>query len=178
MSYKDLVPGANVPHDVNALIEISKGEGSVKYEFDRHSSTIVVDRLRESSMRYPLNYGCIPNTISDDGDPLDIIVICEPIQTGAVIAARPIGILMMNDEKGHDVKIIAVPADRLTTMYLDIQNVDDIPEMEKAKIEHFFSHYKDLDNHMGKWSETSGWQGVEVAHDYIRKAIEMGKADK
>jgi inorganic pyrophosphatase len=177
MNYKDLSPGKNVPTDVNALIEIGKNEGSVKYEFDRTSGAIVVDRLRDSFMRYPINYGCIPQTLSDDGDPLDILVFCEDsIQTGTVIPACPVGILIMEDEKGHDVKIIAVPADRLTEAFMHIQDVADLPEADRKKIEHFFKHYKDLDSTGGRWSTTSGWQGVAVAHQYIDKAIAAGSA--
>src|SRR5687768_8147599 len=115
MDYKDLPPGVNVPVDVNAIIEIGKGGGDVKYEFDRRQNIVVVDRLRDSSMVYPVNYGCIPQTLSEDGDPLDILVLCDnSIQTGVVIPARPVGVLIMDDEKGHDVKIIAVPADRVS----------------------------------------------------------------
>ena len=173
---KDIPPGRNVPTDVNALIEIAKGAGTVKYEFDRHSGIIVVDRLRDSSMRYPINYGCIPNTLSDDGDPLDILVYCdEPIQTGTVIPARPIGVLIMDEEKGHDVKIIAVPADRLTDAYSHIQSIKDLPAGELRKIEHFFKHYKDLESASGKMSKTSGWKDVAEAHAYIRKAIDAVK---
>jgi len=173
---KDIPPGRNVPTDVNALIEISKNAGAVKYEFDRHAGIIVVDRLRDSSMRYPINYGCIPNTISDDGDPLDILVYCaEPIQTGTVIPVRPIGVLIMDDEKGHDVKIIAVPADRLTDVYQHIQTLKDLPPGELRKIEHFFKHYKDLESASGKKSTTAGWQELAVAHQYIHKAIAAAK---
>lgn len=176
MNYKELAPGKNVPTDVNAIIEIAKGEGTIKYEFDRNTGAIIVDRLRESSMRYPVNYGCMPQTISEDGDPLDILVFCDDsIQPGTVIPARPVGVLLMNDEKGHDVKVIAVPADRLTTAYMDIQHISDIPEHEKRKIEHFFKHYKDLDGHQGRWSEIFGWKDVDVAHQYIREAVERAK---
>lgn len=174
-SLKDVSPGRNVPHEVNALIEISKNAGAVKYEFDRHSGIIVVDRLRDSSMRYPINYGCIPQTISDDGDPIDVLVYCsEPIQTGTVIPVRPVAVLIMDDEKGHDVKILAVPADRLTDAYQHIQSLKDIPLSEQRKIEHFFKHYKDLESASGKKSTTAGWQDVASAHQYIRKAIAAG----
>lgn len=172
MNFKDLPAGKDVPNEVNALIEISKGAGKVKYEYDRENGTIVVDRLRDSSMFYPINYGAIPQTISDDGDPLDILVFCDDaIQTGTVIPARPVGVLLMDDEKGHDVKIIAVPADRLTTAYRHIRDINDLPENERKKIEHFFKHYKDLEGAGQKFSVTSGWEGVERAREYIEKGV-------
>lgn len=178
MNYKDLPPGRNVPTDVNAIIEIGKDQGLVKYEYDRKNGIIVVDRLREKALPYPINYGCIPQTLSEDGDPLDILVFCNStIQTGAVIPARPIGILMMDDEKGHDVKIIAVPADSVTKDYLHLQNIGDLPDAERQKIEHFFRHYKDLDGASGRWSTTAGWKGLDVACEYIEKAIERAKLD-
>lgn len=175
MSYNDVPSGKNVPTDVNALIEIPKGGGHVKYEFRRESDIIFVDRLRDSAMVYPVNYGFIPQTLSEDGDPIDILVLCEhSIQTGTVIPARPIGVLIMEDEKGSDVKIIAVPADRLTSSYLHIQKLDDIRH-EMPKIEHFFVHYKDLEGKSGKWSKVSGWEDAASAHSYILKAIEREK---
>lgn len=177
-SLNDLPPGRNVPTDVNALIEISKGAGSVKYEFDRHSGVIVVDRLRTSSMFYPINYGCIPQTLSDDGDPLDILVYCtEPIQTGTVIPARPIGVLLMEDEKGPDVKILAVPADRVTDAYLHIQSLSDLSDVELRNIEHFFKHYKDLESGRGKHSVTAGWEDLASAHRYIQRDIQRAIDD-
>ncbi len=176
MNYKELSPGKNVPTDVNMIVEIAKGGGTVKYEFDRDSGAIFVDRLRDEASVYPTNYGCIPQTLSEDGDPLDVIVIGEPVQTGAVLPVRPIGVLLMDDEKGHDVKILAVPADRLTSSYLHIQDISDLPEQEKKRIEHFFKHYKDLGTEHGKWSKTAGWQDVKAAHKYIEEAIERAKA--
>lgn len=173
---KDVPPGRNVPTEINALIEIAKGAGTVKYEFDRHAGIIVVDRIRDSSMRYPINYGCVPNTLSDDGDPLDVLVYCdEPIQTGTVIPVRPVGVLIMDDEKGHDVKIIAVPADRLTDAYKHIQSINDLPPAALRRIEHFFKHYKDLESASGKMSTTGGWKDVAEAHAYIVKAVAAGR---
>lgn len=179
MGFKNLPAGKNAPHDVNAVIEISKGQGHVKYEFDHDTGMIMVDRIRHSSLLYPINYGCIPQTISDDGDPVDVIILGDPVQTGAVLPCRPVGVLMMEDEKGHDVKILAVPSDRLTQQFKHIQDINDIPETQRAMLEHFFTHYKDLDGN-GKWSKTSGWQDVSVAHRYIvegmERAAEMEKA--
>lgn len=175
-SLKDIPPGRRVPTEVNALIEISKNAGAVKYEFDRHSGAIIVDRLRDSSMRYPINYGCIPNTLSDDGDPLDILVYCtEQIQTGTVIAVRPIGVLIMDDEKGHDVKILAVPADHISESYRHIRTLADMPASELRKIEYFFRHYKDLESSSGRKSTTAGWQDTASAHAYINKAVAVAK---
>jgi inorganic pyrophosphatase len=178
MIYKDLPAGKNVPTEINALIEISMNSGNVKYEFDRASGAIIVDRLRDSPMNYPVNYGCMPQTISDDGDPLDILVWCPyAIQTGTVISVRPVGVLIMEDEKGIDVKIIAVPADSVSNKFLKIQDINDIGEDERDKIEHFFKHYKDLDGGKDKkrWSEVTGWEDVKSAHAYILKGIEGAK---
>lgn len=173
MDYTKIDSGKTPPTDVNAIIEIAKNEGRVKYEFDRASGAIFVDRVRETSMLYPINYGCIPQTISEDGDPLDILVLCaDPIQTGTVIPVRPVGVLLMDDEKGHDVKIIAVPADRVSPDFGHIQDVGDIPASEKKKIEHFFKHYKDLDGAAGRWSTVAGWKDVKEAHRYITEAID------
>lgn len=171
MSYQNLSAGKSVPTDVNVVIEITKGEGHIKYEFDQDTGMITVDRIRNSSMLYPTNYGFMPKTISDDGDPVDILVMGEPILTGAAMAVRPIGVLMMEDEKGLDVKILAVPADRLTKKYLHLQDIADVSEAERALLEHFFTHYKDLDG-MGKWSKTSGWQDASVAHRYINEGVQ------
>jgi inorganic pyrophosphatase len=176
MNYKDTAPGKNPPHDVNVIIEIAKGEGMVKYEFDKETGNIEVDRIRESAMPYPINYGCVPNSLSDDGDPLDVIIYCEhSFQTGTIVAVRPVGVLLMDDEKGHDVKVLAVPADRLSSAYLDIQDIDDVPLREREKLEHFFKHYKDLEGKRGKMSVTAGWKDAAVAQDYVMKAIEGAK---
>lgn len=172
MAYKDLQPGKNPPTDVNALIEISRGGGAVKYELDRESGFLVVDRLRGTFMPYPENYGCIPNTLGEDGDPLDILVLShEPIQTGTVIPARPIGVLRMRDEKGIDHKIIAVPADRLTSVFQSVQGVDDLPRTQKDALEFHFTHYKALEGATGRFSQTAGWGDVAEAHEVIKQAI-------
>src|SRR3990172_3259509 len=176
MNYKNLPAGRAIPTDMNVLIEIAKGAGNIKYEFDRQSGALIVDRLRDSSLNYPVNYGCIPQTLSEDGDPLDVLVLCDPIQSGTVIAVRPVAVLIMDDEKGHDVKIIAVPADRLTSAFLHIQKLSDIPENERRKIEHFFAHYKDLDGQQGRCSKVSGWKDADAAHEYILESIKRVKA--
>lgn len=171
MDYNRIPSGRNVPTDVNALIEIAKGGGSLKYEFDHASGAIFVDRLRDTSLGYPVNYGCVPHTLAGDGDPIDILVLCEPVQTGTVIPVRPVGVLVMEDEKGLDVKILAVPADRLTDAFKHIQKLADVPEAERKKIEHFFTHYKDLETGNGKWSKVKGWEDVDAAHRYILEAV-------
>ena len=176
MNYKDIPPGKNPPFEVYAITEIGKGEGNLKYELDRKSGAMIIDRIRDSAMLYPINYGCIPQTLSEDGDPLDILVYCEnSFQTGSIISARPVGVLLMDDQKGHDVKIIAVPADSVTEAYRHIQKVSDIPENERRKIEHFFKHYKDLEQAAGNWSTTSGWKDADVAARYIQEAIDRAK---
>jgi inorganic pyrophosphatase len=178
MSEQNLPTGKNVPVDVYALIEIPKGGGHIKYEFNHKIEHMVVDRLRDSAMIYPANYGSIPQTLSEDGDPLDILVICEhPVQTGVIISARPIGVLVMEDENGMDEKIIAVPADSMTSAYMHIQNLSDIGEHEKQKIEHFFKHYKDLEG-KNKWTKISKWGDVKVAQQCILESIEREKQHK
>ncbi len=172
MRYDKLVPGKSAPHDVNALIEITKGEGTVKYEYDITTGFVVVDRIRHSSLLYPINYGCIPNTLSEDGDALDIIVLGDAVQTGAILPCRPVAVLMMEDEKGPDVKILAVPADRISPHYKHIQRLADVPENQIMLLEHFFKHYKDLESGPGKFSKTFGWQDVESANAYVIDAIE------
>jgi inorganic pyrophosphatase len=177
MSYENLTPGRNVPHDVNVIVEITKGEGRVKYEYDRKTGVIVVDRIRHSSLLYPINYGCIPQTLADDGDPIDVIVMGDEIHVGAVMSARPVAMLVMDDEKGHDVKILCVPSDSLTPHWSHIQKLADVPKADIDMLEHFFKHYKDLDSG-SKWSHVIGWEDVGAAHNYIHEAIERAQGDK
>lgn len=177
MDYKNLPAGRNVPTSVYALIEIAKDQGRVKYEFDRASGAIIVDRLRPDGVQpYPVNYGCVPQTLSDDGDPLDILVLCDPIQTGTVVPVRPIGVLVMEDEKGLDVKIIAVPSADVSVEYNHIQSLADLPPRLKFEIEYFFTHYKDLETGKGKFSRVSGWEDVQRAHKYITDSIANAQA--
>ncbi len=162
--------GRQVPQDINAIIEIPAHSGPVKYEVDKSTGLLVVDRFMATPMYYPANYGYIPNTLSEDGDPLDILVITPtPLVHGALINCRPIGLLAMRDESGEDAKIIGVPHDSISTYYQHIQSPEDLPPSIKGGIQHFFSHYKDLETN--KWVEIDGWQGVDYANKTIEDSV-------
>ncbi|MFM2421323.1 MAG: hypothetical protein RL385_6046, partial [Pseudomonadota bacterium] len=153
------------------------GGEPIKYEMDKEAGTLVVDRFLYTSMRYPGNYGFIPHTLSDDGDPCDVLICNQRgIVPGAIIAVRPVGVLKMQDEAGGDEKIIAVPVPKLTRRYEKVHNYTDLPEITLRQIEHFFSHYKDLEN--GKWVKVQGWGDAEEARGMIVKAIERAEAAK
>ncbi len=142
--------GKDLPNDINVVIEIPAMSEPVKYEFDKAAKMLVVDRFMSTAMHYPCNYGFIPNTLSEDGDPVDVLVITPiPLRHGCVIRCRPVGMLNMTDEAGVDTKIIAVPHDKLTPVYKHIQDINDVPDTLKQQIKHFFEHYKDLEP--GKW---------------------------
>jgi len=167
--------GDNPPDDVNVIVEVPVGGEPVKYEMDKKAGTMVVDRFLYTPMRYPGNYGFVPHTLSDDGDPIDVLVPNQrPIVPGAVMNCRPIGVLMMEDEAGGDEKIIAVPSTRLTRRYEDVKDVMDLPEITRHQIQHFFERYKDLEP--GKWVKIVGWEGADVARRLVTKAIEREKA--
>lgn len=171
MSVKDIPPGRNPPHEVNAFIEIPQGGLPVKYELDPGSSTLFVDRFLHTSMLYPSNYGFIPNTLGEDGDTLDILVVTPmPVVPGCVIRARPVGVLLMSDEKGVDEKILAVPIDALNPFYKDVKTHADLPPLLLEQITHFFTHYKDLEP--GKSASVGEWSTLDVAHQRIEMAIE------
>jgi inorganic pyrophosphatase len=163
--------GSNPPHDVNVIIEVPVGGHPIKYELDKEAGTLVVDRFLYTPMSYPGNYGFVPHTLSDDGDPIDVLV-CNTRQLvpGCVISVRPIGVLIMEDNAGQDEKIIAVPSHALTKRYDDIVNVSDMPEITLQQIEHFFEHYKDLEP--GKWVKIGDWLNAEEARRLIVEAIE------
>jgi len=162
--------GSNPPDEVNVIIEVPTGGEPIKYEMDKEAGTLVVDRFLYTPMRYPGNYGFIPHTLSDDGDPCDVLVAnTRPIIPGAVIAVRPIGVLKMQDEAGGDEKILAVPTTKLTRRYEHVRNYTDLPEITWRQIEHFFAHYKDLEP--GKWVKTTGWGGADEAKKLIVDAI-------
>lgn len=173
----DLVPaGKNLPDDFNVVIEIPMNS-AIKYEIDKDSNTLFVDRLVSTAMHYPCNYGYIPNTLCGDGDAADVLVLFpQPVQAGSVIRCRPIGVLKMTDEAGEDAKILAVPHDKLTTIYSKVQSTDDLPQIVLSQIEHFFEHYKDLEK--GKWVKVEGWEGLEAARKEIVEAAERYKAGK
>jgi inorganic pyrophosphatase len=166
--------GHDPPHDVNVVIEVSIGGEPIKYEMDKLAGTLVVDRFLHTPMRYPGNYGFVPHTLSDDGDPIDVLVAnTRPIVPGAVINVRPIGVFKMQDDSGYDEKIIAVPVPKLTKRYAHVNNYTDLPEITSQQIEHFFSHYKDLEP--GKWVKVIGWGDAAEARRMISDAIARAK---
>ena len=166
--------GKNPPDEVNVLIEVPIGGEPIKYEIDKKAGTLVVDRFLYTPMRYPGNYGFIPHTLSQDGDPCDVLVAnTRPITPGAVIAVRPIGVLRMTDEAGGDEKIVAVPTARLTQRYALIKNYTDLPDIACRQIEHFFAHYKDLEP--GKWVKCDGWGDADEARRLIVEGIARAK---
>ena len=170
MSLTKIRSGQNVPEDINVIIEIPAFSDPVKYEVDKESGTLFVDRFMGTSMQYPTNYGYVPHTLSEDGDPVDVLVMSScPILSGAVVNCRPIGVLKMVDECGSDAKILAVPVPRLTPFFKKVISHEDIPEDRLAKIVHFFEHYKDLEE--DKWVKVEGWGGPEAAKQEILESI-------
>ncbi|MGB3867059.1 MAG: inorganic diphosphatase [Xanthobacteraceae bacterium] len=166
--------GPNPPHEVNAIIEVPVGGEPIKYEMNKEAGTLVVDRFLYTAMRYPGNYGFIPHTLSSDGDPCDVLVAnTRAIVPGAVIAVRPVGVLMMEDEAGGDEKILAVPISKLTQRYDKIRTYSDMPDITLHQIQHFFEHYKDLEP--GKWVKVLRWGGAEEAQQLILDGIERAK---
>ncbi len=169
--------GKNPPHEVNVIVEVPVGGEPIKYEMDKAAGTLVVDRFLYTSMRYPGNYGFIPHTLSDDGDPIDVLIANQRgIIPGAVVAVRPIGVLKMNDEAGGDEKIIAVPVPKLTRRYENVHEASDLPDITLKQIEHFFEHYKDLEP--GKWVKVVGWGNAAEARGMIEQAMARAKAEK
>jgi len=171
----DAIPiGKNPPHDVNVIIEVPIGGEPIKYEMDKDAGTLIVDRFLYTPMRYPGNYGFVPHTLSDDGDPIDVLVAnTRPIIPGAVINVKPIGVLRMEDDGGGDEKIIAVPSAKLTQRYSHVENYTQLPEITWKQIEHFFLHYKDLEP--GKWVKLLGWGDAADARRLIVEAIERAR---
>lgn len=168
----DAIPtGKNPPEDINVIVEVPNGGEPIKYEMDKAAGTLIVDRFLYTPMRYPGNYGFVPHTLSDDGDPIDVLVAnSRPIVPGAVINVRPIGVLKMQDDAGHDEKIIAVPSPKLTKRYDKVLCYTDLPRITIEQIQHFFEHYKDLEP--GKWVKVMGWGDGAEAKQLIRDAIE------
>jgi len=166
--------GNNPPDDVNVIVEVPIGGEPIKYEMDKAAGTLVVDRFLHTPMRYPGNYGFVPHTLSDDGDPIDVLVAnTRPIVPGAVINVRPIGVLKMQDDGGGDEKIIAVPVPKLTKRYENVHNYTDLPTITREQIQHFFEHYKDLEP--GKWVKLIGWGDATEARQLIAEAITRAK---
>lgn len=170
MDINKIIAGQNLPDDLNVIIEVPLGGHPIKYEIDKASGAMFVDRYLYTEMRYPCNYGFVPHTLSLDGDPIDVMVVGNrPLVPGAVVRARPVGVLMMTDDKGQDEKILAVPHPNLTPYYDKISTYRDLPDILVEKITHFFTHYKDLEK--GKWSNVEGWAGVERARELIKDAV-------
>lgn len=168
----DKIPAKAKEDEYNVIIEIPMNESPVKYEFDKDSGAIMVDRFIQVSMSYPCNYGFVPHSLSDDGDPADVLVMAQyPIISGAVIRVRPIGVLLMEDESGIDEKILAVPVSKLDSSFDKVQNIDDVQEIMKDRIKHFFESYKKLEK--GKWVKISGWENSEKAVEILEKAIKQ-----
>ncbi|WP_306119006.1 MULTISPECIES: inorganic diphosphatase [unclassified Roseitalea] len=167
--------GGNPPHDVNVIIEVPLGGQPIKYEMDKQAGTLVVDRFLYTPMSYPGNYGFVPHTLSEDGDPIDVLVCnTRPLVPGCVINVRPIGVMLMEDNSGQDEKVIAVPSHKLTKRYDKVLDYSDLPEITLQQIEHFFEHYKDLEP--GKWVKLGGWQNKDTAERLIVESIERAKA--
>ena len=169
--------GKNPPEEVNCIIEVPIGGEPIKYEMDKESGALVVDRFLYTSMRSPGNYGFIPHTLSDDGDPCDVIVAnTRAIVPGAIMSVRPVGVLFMEDEAGGDEKILAVPAAKLTRRYENVHNYTDLPQITLDQIQHFFERYKDLEP--GKWVKVVRWGNAEEAQKLIMEGIARAKAQK
>jgi inorganic pyrophosphatase len=173
MNLSKIKPGKNPPEDINVVIEIPEG-CMVKYEMDKESETIMVDRFVRTTMGYPANYGFVPNTLSGDGDPVDVMVLCsQPLLPGTMINVKPIGMLEMEDESGVDAKVVAVPSEKSDPLFGVWNDVADIPEATKAKIKHFFEHYKELEP--GKWVKIKDWKDKTVAAKEITDGIAAHK---
>ena len=170
MNIANIPVGKSVPDDINVIIEIPANASPVKYEVDKDSGALLVDRFMATPMFYPCNYGFVPHTLSDDGDPVDVLVLTPyPLLSGSVIRARPVGMLKMTDESGEDAKVLAVPIDKLSPAYQHIQGPEDVPPLLLEQIRHFFEHYKELEP--GKWVRVDGWAGVDAARAEITASI-------
>ena len=169
--------GNEPPNDINVIIEVSLGGQPIKYELDKEAGILVVDRFLHTPMTYPGNYGFVPHTLSEDGDPIDVLVCnTRELIPGCVINVRPIGALMMEDDSGKDEKIIAVSSPHLTKRYDRVNDISDLPEITLKQIQHFFEHYKDLEP--GKWVHVGVWKNADVARQMVIDAIERGNTTK
>ena len=167
--------GKNPPDDVNVIIEVPIGGDPIKYEMDKEAGALVVDRFLYTAMHYPGNYGFIPHTLAEDGDPIDALVVARtPFVPGCISRVRPVGVMMMEDDKGGDAKLLCVSVNSVHPYYSDVSNYTDLPDILLQQIEHFFTHYKDLEP--GKWTKFQGWQGREVAERLIVESIERYNA--
>ena len=176
MSLQKVTPGAKAPDEFNVIIEIPMNADPIKYEVDKASGALFVDRFMTTAMHYPCNYGYIPKTLSDDGDPVDVLVVTPfPLFVGVVVRCRPVGILKMTDEAGGDEKLLAVPIDKILPIYTHWKEPGDINQMRLKAIQHFFEHYKDLE--AGKWVKVTGWEGPESAKEEIRQGLAAYKPE-
>jgi inorganic pyrophosphatase len=170
MSLHNVTPGANAPDEFNVIIEIPMNADPIKYEVDKETGALFVDRFMTTAMHYPCNYGYVPQTLSDDGDPVDVLVITPyPLTPGVVVTCRPLGVLKMEDEAGGDAKLLAVPTTKTLPIYEHWNKPEDINQMRLKAIQHFFEHYKDLEK--GKWVKVQGWDGPEAAKQEIAEGI-------
>jgi inorganic pyrophosphatase len=178
MSLHNVTPGAKAPEQFNVIIEIPMNADPIKYEVDKETGAMFVDRFMSTAMHYPCNYGYIPQTLADDGDPVDVLVITPfPLAPGVVVACRPIGVLQMDDEAGGDAKLLAVPTDKILSIYSHWQKPEDMNELRLRQIQHFFEHYKDLEP--GKWVKVKGWEGPEAAKKEVTEGMaNYAKASK
>jgi len=171
MSLNNVDAGSKLPDEFNVVIEIPMAADPVKYEVDKETGALFVDRFMTTAMHYPCNYGYVPCTLSDDGDPVDVLVLSPfPVVPGAVIRCRALGVLEMEDEAGGDAKVLAVPVTKLLPNYAHLQKPEDLPEIELQRIQHFFEHYKDLEK--GKWVKVKGWAGLDAARAEIQASAD------
>ena len=170
MSLLNVPAGAKAPDVFNVIIEIPANADPIKYEIDHETGAVFVDRFMGTAMHYPCNYGSVPQTIADDGDPVDVLVVTPfALQPGVVVSCRPLGILQMEDEAGGDAKLVAVPTEKICPMYKNIQKLEDLPELLIQQIKHFFEHYKDLEP--GKWVKVTGWAGIDAAKAEVTSGL-------
>ncbi|NOR72734.1 MAG: inorganic diphosphatase [Mariprofundaceae bacterium] len=170
MNLSKIPAGEHPPHDINVVIEVPQHADPIKYEPDKASGAVFVDRFMHTAMHYPCNYGFVPNTLSDDGDPVDVLVVSQfSLVPGCVVPCRPVGVLQMEDEAGMDAKVLAVPVSRLKPVYDHVQGPEDLPKFLTDQIKHFFEHYKDLEP--DKWVKVTGWEGADEARAEITASI-------
>ena len=171
----DAIPiGANPPEEINVIVEVPIGGEPIKYELDKDAGALFVDRFLYTPMRYPGNYGFVPHTLSEDGDPIDVLIAnTRPLIPGCVMACRPIGVLVMEDEKGQDEKVVAVPTPQISKRWENVREFEDLPQITRDQITHFFEHYKDLEP--GKWVKVENWGDAARAREMILDAIERAK---
>lgn len=176
MDISKIPAGSNPPEDINVVIEVPQHADPIKYELDKESGAVFVDRFMHTAMHYPCNYGFVPNTLSDDGDPVDVLVVSQfPLIPGCVIPCRPVGVLQMEDEAGMDAKVLAVPVSKLKPVYDNVNGPEDLPSFLTDQIKHFFEHYKDLEKN--KWVKVTGWGDADDAKKEIVDSIARYKAE-